>query len=198
MIRTRARSDRASLLVSLLAAILMLENEPAHAQTQPDFSTWRLYEVPEHGVRLVAPPDWIQGEYQGALAGDIFSLVAPDTPAASSAGCGIVATPTGMGEEIDLDEYIEAMDEDRFLRALTSQYENLYLHKMEVVFLAERKSLHTVFSGDRKSGRWTHMNFDMAEGDVFYRLQCFFRPRTFNEYFLTFWAMAQSLEIARR
>ena len=186
------------LLIATLVALIMSDPISASAQTQPDLSTWRSYEVPEHGLSLKAPADWIQNEVPVQASGDIFSLSVPGVPPELSAGCGILATPTKSGKAVDLDNYIEKLSEERLLKALSARYSNLYLHKMEVVTLPDRKSLHTIFSGDRKSGRWTHMNFDMAEGDTFYRFQCFFRPKTINEYYLTFWAIAQSLHIKPR
>lgn len=197
----RPRIARAGIvIVSLLLLVIatMSESTPAAAQTQPDVSTWRSYAVPEHGLTLKAPADWIRNEDFAEGSRDIFSLSVPDLPPESAAGCGILANRTKSGAAVNIESYIEKMNEERLLKALSREFTNLYLHEMEVADLSGRKALRTTFSGDRKSGRWTYMNFDMAESDNFYRLQCFFRPTTVNEYYLTFMAIAQSVVIESR
>jgi len=182
--------------VKLIFMVAMMSDlTSAMAQTAPDTSSWRRHDLPEYGLSLMAPPDWVRDQALSEGGRNIFSLDVPDLPPDQSAGCGILATRPDPGNDLDIDDYISKMNKDRFLKALSSELTDLYLHKMEVVPLSHHKSLMTIVSGDRKSGRWTFINFDVVEGDTFFRLQCFFRPQAINDYFLVFLTLARSLKI---
>ncbi len=165
----------------------------AAAQTLPDTSDWRSYSADDYGVSIKVPPDWRLDE-ASMSRGDILSFRAPDLPGKPPAGCGIKAFNLGSDKPVDLDAYIRAMSkEERFLRALQKTFGKPHIHDVSVVQLADRKAFHSIVSGNLTNARWTFMNFDTADGTLFFKLQCFMNPRTVEDHYYTFMAIGLSL-----
>lgn len=187
----KAGARNLSLLLSILA--VLWTPLPVAAQSLPDTSTWRSYRADDYDLAVKVPSDWHLDE-ASMKRGDVLSFRAPERPGAPPAGCGIKVLNLGAGKPVDLDGYIRAMsDEKRFLNALGKSFGNPYIHDVDVVQLADRKAFHAVVSGNLTNARWTFMNFDTADGALFFKLQCFMSPLAVEDHYYTFMAIGLSL-----
>lgn len=191
--RYRSRRGQAGKLLVLMGIVALLWTPLAAAQSELDTSTWRSYRADDYGLAVKVPPGWRSDE-ASMQRGDVLSFRAPDRPGEPPAGCGIKVFNLGSDKPVDLDGYIRAMsNEERFRKALEKSFGNPHIHHVGVVQLADRKAFHAVVSGNLTNARWTFMNFDTADGTLFFKLQCFMNPSTVEDHFYTFMAIGQSL-----
>jgi hypothetical protein len=185
----------ASVCLAVPIVVLMLGGA-AVAQSRPDTSDWRTFQAEEYALSIKVPPDWNLDRTTMQQRGDLLDFRAPQNSDDPPAVCGIKVYSNPSGEPIDFDGYLKHVnDEQRFLKALRTNFGNPEIHLQRIVSLPSRRAYHAVFTGDMPNHRWTVVNFDTVEAANLFKLQCVVMPDRFEEHYPIFLSIGYSLRI---
>jgi hypothetical protein len=158
----------------------------------PETSSWFDYKAPAHGYALQGPADWHPSYPNPETSRNIIVLKHPD----NISGCALLYTPVAPGAKVDIDSYLEYMTDERLMEMASHKYSPVSLLERKAVEVSDRKSLLSIFAGERGGGYWIVMTVSTIRENKIYELQCISRPEIHNEMFSIFLEMADSLEIA--
>ena len=181
-----------SILLAVCSCVMLMPQAVvARNGALPNLDTWVSHEAADHGYTFKAPPDWRLSNPDPNWRETIIHLHHPSY----DADCGLEYTPAKTGAEVDIDDVLEYMTDERLLEVASREFSSVAIHDKRTVHVSGRKGLLSAFSGIRDAQWLTVMTFTTVRANNIYRLQCFTPSENATEVYWLFLGMGKSLEI---
>lgn len=97
--------------------------------------------------------------------------------------------------QFDIESYLEYMTDSRLIEMASLKYSSVTLLTKKETQVSGRKGLVSIFHGIRGGALFLVLTLSTVRQNSVYELQCVTTPEMFDEVFLTFLFMGESLKI---